>query len=223
MSIAVYTCITGNYEKVQTNQVFDGADFFLFTSSNYQDSNWKCFGATKMFANPRRNARYHKLLPHVFFPSYDYHIWIDGSVEVKVPVSYMIDRLNSNNSDILTFKHPVRICPYEEAKECIRLKLDDEKTIEYHVNRLKSDNYPENNGLAETKVVIRKNTRNVERFNTTWFCELMTGTLRDQISFNYAAWKTGVKVSYMEPIVNGESEWFTYHKHKRINLRGEVV
>ena len=218
----VYTAITGNYEKPIREQCTDGADFVLFTENFDDISPWEGRQVIDLFKDPRRNSRYHKLIPSRFFPEYDYHIWMDGSMELKVPAQTLIDELWDN--DIMVFKHSVRDCAYKEAVECLRLKLDDPVTINDYLNKLKRFKYPEHNGLGETKVVVRRNTPKVHRFNKDWFYELMTGSLRDQISFNFAVYLNNLKVKYMPPI-HLENDWFIYHKkeHKRTNTDGERV
>jgi hypothetical protein len=43
--------------------------------------------------------------------------------------------------------------------------------------------------LVETSVLLRRNTAAVRRFNEAWWEEVEKGSCRDQISFNYVAWK----------------------------------
>ena len=216
--IAVFTSITGDYDEPVIDQNYEGADFFLFTDKNIDEfkkdrGKWKLLSATNMFSDPRRNARYHKLIPHEIFSGYDYTIWIDGSIKLISPPIHFIKQMNEH--DILTCYHPVRNCIYKEAEECLRLKLDSPEKINFHVDRLKAYDYPEENGLAETKIVVRKNTPIVNLFNQEWFYQLMTGSARDQLSFNYAAWITGVRVRYIDPISKGNKNLEVSKKHER--------
>lgn len=199
--IAVYTCVTGGYEPRQDEQHFGGADFYYFTDGNitsFCDNLWIEKKATNLFSDPRRNARYHKLLSHEMFPDYDYTIWIDGSVILKIPAEDLIHELGF--FDVMTSFHPNRKTIQEEAEECKRLNLDYPGKIDDHVKRILDDGFPDDVGLAETKVVVRKNNEAVKRFNELWFYKLATGSLRDQLTFPYAAWKTKINVKYMDPI-----------------------
>ena len=213
-SIAVYTSITGSYEGLKTNQVYDGADFYCFTDQKppSDPGKWTVLPATNLFSDPRMNARYHKILAHEMFPDYEYTIWIDGSLRMNIKAQYFIDHMTHN---MMTFKHPVRNCVYDEAEEVFRLQLDEPKKIAYQVNRLKDWGYPAQNGLAETKVVIRRNTGNVVMFNEEWFYQLATGSARDQLSFNPAATITGTPFDLMIPLGKGNPLFSVIKKHKR--------
>lgn len=208
--VAVYSCITGGYDSPRENQPFFEADFTLFTDNPPEESKWTIRPATNLFQDSRRNARYHKLLSHLFFPEYDYTIWIDGRIEILCKIDKLIEQLGDN--DILTCYHPERKNAYDESVECARRILDDPETVSDHMARMRADGFPDQSGLAETKIVVRRNNDAVTRFNREWFYQLMTGSLRDQLSFNYAVWKTGVKVVYMNPLTAGNTD-FAQIKH----------
>jgi hypothetical protein len=212
-NIAVYSCITGGYEEIKNDHVWDGADFYFFTDKPVEGENWNFRKATTLFSDPRRNARYHKILSHLMFPEYEYTVWIDGAVTLKVPVQYLIDRMGK--MDLLTFKHPDRKTVREEAEECIRLKRDYPDIINSTIKRLTDENFNiDKPKLAETRVVVRKNNEKVKEFNEEWFYRLTTGSLRDQLTFNFAAWKTGLHVRYMPAISRGNT-WFEKGYHER--------
>ena len=73
--------------------------------------------------------------------------------------------------------------------------------------------YPEHNGLAETRVVIRRNTVAIERFNEMWWGEISAMSVRDQVSFNYSAWTTGVEWKGIDGWVP-DHPWFNVDRHR---------
>jgi len=197
--IAVYTCIVGDYDSRLNNQNFEGADYFFFTDGEATGRDpWYEKKATTLFSDPRRNARYHKLLSHEMFPEYDFTIWIDGSVVLKISPKELVEEMG--DADILTSYHPNRKTVFDEAEECKRLFLDIPSVIDVHVKKMLDNGFRDDVGLAETKVVVRRNVPSVKKFNSTWFHELVTGSLRDQVSFPYVAWLTEPKIKYMPPI-----------------------
>lgn len=211
--IAVYTCITGGLEPLILDQNFRGADYYLYSDERPVTlGQWKYRKSTDLFHDPRRNARYHKLLSHLMFPDYDYTVWIDGSMQLKITAQKLVDELGSK--DIMAFKHTDRSCVYEEGKVCREYKLDYADTIDKHLERLAEDGYPKDNGLSETKIVVRKNNDKVCKFNELWFYMLATGSLRCQLSFDYAVWKTKAKLKRLTSYKD-LPEWFTYTKHVR--------
>jgi hypothetical protein len=209
-STVVFTCVTGGYELPKEGQPFNEADFVLFTDDMSLETSWQKRQAVDLYKDPRRVARHHKLLPHLYLPEYEFHIWMDGCVCMLCPVAKLIEELGDN--DILTFTHPDRKTLADEAIECIQKKRDNPQIIADHLGRIVSDGFPDNIGLAETRVLIRKNNKEVRKFNREWFYQLATGSLRDQMSFNYVVWKTGVKVKYM-PAINRGNEWFENIPH----------
>ena len=84
LKVAVYSCITGGYEPIRHNQNRSGADYFMFSDQYEESWTWKFKPVCTLYTDPRRNARYHKLLPHEYFADYDVTCWIDGSMELKV-------------------------------------------------------------------------------------------------------------------------------------------
>lgn len=206
-NIVVYSCITGDYEQSKTGQNWGDADWFMFTDKELPESpdktGWKYLPARTLFKDPRRDARWHKLLSHQLFPNYDYTIWIDGSIVLKITPEELVAKMGE--ADLMTFKHPNRTTVTEEAEECIRLKLDEEWVIKEYISRIGSSEF--NLPLAETKVVVRRNSAEVELFNQEWFYQLMSGTLRDQISFPYVAGLVSLNVKYMDAISKGNPDF----------------
>lgn len=182
MKYCVYTAITGGYEKPKTDQNWGNADWIFFGDKK-AGGRWKFRKASSVFCDPRLNARFHKIIPE--FENYDFYIWIDGSISLKVTPETLI--ANIGGADMLVHKHPTRDCVYDEAKEVLRLKLDYPEAVAKQVKRLEEFGYRKHNGLAETKVVVRRNCKAIDKFNEEWFHQLLTGSSRDQLSFNPAA------------------------------------
>jgi hypothetical protein len=212
LKIAVYSCITGGYEPFRHNQATVGADFFMFSDKYERSKVWHFIEATKLFKDPRRNARYHKILAHEFFPNYDVWFWIDGSMEIKASPLYLVKEWMPYN-DITLFRHPDRDCVYDEAVVCRGKQYDYPKVIDKQMMKYRRAGYPRKNGLSETKILIRYNTPKVVQFNKAWHYELMTGSLRDQLSFDYVAWKHKMRVNRVAPMQKGQKAFF-YHKHE---------
>lgn len=212
--IICYTCITNGKDALKEGQVKGSARFIAFLSDlNTPSNTWEKREAINLFADPRRNARYHKLLPEFFFDC-EYSIWLDGSIQILVDPQTLIDKYLAD-ADIAVFTHPDRGCLYTEANICMERFLDNPLAIGKQIDKYRKEGYLQDKGLAETKVVIRRNNEQVRRFNKEWFFELTTNSLRDQVSFPYIAWKTGIKVNYMVPLRHPEyrNAEFLYSKH----------
>jgi hypothetical protein len=216
MNKVVYTAILDNYEGLKQNQANKNADFIAYMSYPVNSEMWQVKEPINVFSNPRRNARWHKVNAHLL--DYDYSLWIDGSMEIKQPIDWFIETY-LKDADIAVFRHPDRNCLYQEAEVCSKIGFDDPNVIEKQIKRYKKEGYPEENGLGETKIVLRKHSPKVEEFNRLWLHEITNFSLRDQISFNYCVWKSGIKLNYIELLP--EAIWdrypgCLYTKHKRV-------
>jgi len=52
---------------------------------------------------------------------------------------------------------------------------------------------PQSRIVQTNSFIIRRNTPNTKRFNETWWNEVKENSRRDQLSFTYTSWKTGIK------------------------------
>lgn len=201
--IGVFTAITGNYEEPKINQRWGNADWFFYGNAK-PEGNWIHKHPTTQFKDNRINARWHKILPKL---DYMFTIWIDGSISLRITPDELVSNLGDD--DILVHKHPRRDCVYQEAVAILKKKLDHPKLVEKQVDRLIKSGYPEHNGLAETKIVVRR-TATTKAFNDEWWEQLSTGSSRDQLSFNPAALKTNIKLKMVDL-----SPFFDMVKHQR--------
>ena len=66
------------------------------------------------------------------------------------------------------------------------------------MERYVNEQYPPNNGLIVSGVMFRKhNKKDVINCMETWWTELKYGSRRDQLSFNYAAWKCNTQFNWI--------------------------
>lgn len=188
----IYTVITGEKDILNEHINSDGAHLVCFTDQDITSEIWEIRKIPSIFKDVRRDSRLPKLLPHIFLPDAEYSLYIDGNITFKVPLRRLIDEWLTY-TDIAFFKHGVRDCYFEEAKECIRLGLDDPEVITQQVIRYKD--YPRHSGLYQGGVILRKHTDKVRQFNESWWAEYCIGSRRDQISLPIAIQKTGIAVS----------------------------
>jgi hypothetical protein len=193
LRVAVYTVVLGNYDSL-CPPPSSTADFICFTDDPATVvSGWQVREVSKVDLTSDdarvRAARRIKLLPHEYLPDYDVWIWIDGNLALVQEPRELASRY-LKCVDLVTFKYPGnRDCLYDEAQACIERKKDDDTLIREHVRRYHEEGFPAHQGLVETSVILRRNTPTIRRFNETWWHELTLGSRRDQLSFNYVAWK----------------------------------
>jgi GT2 family glycosyltransferase len=191
--MVVYTAITGDYDELQTptyiNKEFD---YVCFTDNkNLKSDFWEIRLLEDSDLDKVRKARRCKILPHLNLSEYDYSLWVDGNIKITGDLKDFINKYSKNNH-LMCFIHEDRNCIYKEANECVRLKKDSEETIISQMEKYKSKGYPGNNGLIWSGVLFRKhNDPLVIKLMNEWYEEVNNHSKRDQLSFNYVAWKNG--------------------------------
>ena len=212
--ICVYTCITGDYDSVNEIQNKEkGIDYYLFTNNkDIHSKTWNVVLIEDKTLDNHRLSRKIKMLGHPMINNkYDIFVWMDASIVWKSSIKDFVNKFLKNNS-FAAFKHSQRNCIYEESHECLRLRKDTKDNITKHIAFLRQENYPEQFGLCEMTVFIRKKDPIVEKTMKLWFDMVCNYSKRDQLSFMYAVWKTGLKIDLIEENV-WKNDYFSFVKH----------
>lgn len=195
--IAVYTCITGNYdEPIEPVYIPENNDFYIVTDMEVSpDSAWKKIdinniNAIKEIDNTRK-ARYIKTHPHLLFPNYEYSIWVDSNFKVVGDLSKYIKYVGK----VIPFAsnwHPKRNCIYKEVEACILRKKDNNDLLRKQVEYYHTQGFPQEFGLIETNMIIRKHgDKKCIALMEAWWNEMVRWSKRDQLSLPYVIWKQG--------------------------------
>jgi hypothetical protein len=195
--IIVYTCITNGKDTLKNYTDEEGIRYICFNDGTVDiTGNWEDYPILDhyKFEDPRRTARYHKINPSIVLPEHTWSVWIDGSLIPKVRIDSLINFLkNKPNGEYGVRPHPGWNCIYNEAGAIIHYGFEDKDIINTVVNKYKSEGFPENFGLHETGVLVRKNTPENMAFDNLWWEQVSQYSKRDQMSFDYVRWKTGKK------------------------------
>lgn len=213
----VYTAITAGYDHLlpPPHAAANAADFVAFLEEPCESPIWRSYPIHRGFADPTRNAKIHKILPHRFLPEAEYSLWIDGSVTIiqPAPLQALIDTCLAD-CDIAVFEHRLRTCVYQEASVCLERRLDDPEVIWQQMCRYTAAAYPANAGLGECCVILRRHSAAVRALNEAWWDEIVRGSRRDQLSFDYAARLVGVRYATF-PGTIAVNPWFRRRPHLR--------
>jgi hypothetical protein len=216
MRIVVYTSIFGGYDELHENQFqMEGVDYICFTDRDIQSNTWKVIKTNSIYNDPNRNAKKYKVLPHRYLNEYDYSVWIDGNILVIDDIRELVKehkyQVFDHNQTILD----PRNCIYKEYDAIIRLgqqnggNFKDNPVVMYNqVKRYMDEGYPQNNGLATNPIIFR-NHNDTEIINVmeSWWTEIKYDSRRDQLSFDYVAWKHKFEYKFL----SGDSrknKWF---------------
>ncbi len=212
----IYTAIIGGYDELIEPEVKpDGWDFVCFTDRDLKSDNWEVRKTLPLYEDNTRTARKHKLLPHRLFPNYEYSLWLDGNIKVRSDVNDLLKYLKDCN--YATYNHlqnPLdsRGCIYEEGRVILeagernyklnpaRGKLtykDNPTVIKNQMDRYRQEGYPKDNGLVVQMEVLRRHSEDVINSMEDHWVELKYNSKREQLSFNYIAWKNNLKFNYI--------------------------
>jgi GT2 family glycosyltransferase len=197
--VVVYTAVAGAYDVLEPPAVRPpNCDFIAFSDQPMMAEGWQVRPINYLHADTTRAARFTKLHPHIYFPDYEYSIWIDGNIGVRGDVREFISALN-DETPVGIFQHPLRRCIYVEGEECIKRKKDHPDIINKHLARYRAEGFPRNAGLWETNVVVRRhNDPNCTALMDAWWREMEIGSRRDQLSLPVVAHRLGVKIAPLD-------------------------
>lgn len=184
-----YTVITGDCDDLKEPiKTTPGWTYLCLTDNpNLTSKTWdiKLIGGEE----PKKLSRFFKCKNH--FPEYDLSVFIDATFSIK----RTIDLFALNKRDgIWLNSHPQRQCVYEEAQIVIDKGLDNIDTVTKQVERYRAEGLPEQYGLWRCGIIVRNpKDPKITEMCDLWWKEVEQGSHRDQISFPYACWKTGVQ------------------------------
>lgn len=214
--IAVYTCITQNYDSLKTPlSIDDRLDYFCFTDTPAcVTPPWEYSPVCLKELSPKDQNRYIKMHPHEFLQGYDITVYIDGSIQIVGELYPLIYSAFNSQEDIFLYKHPLRNCIFKEAAACANYSHDWIWTIASQMRRYRMDGYPVDNGLFEANVIIRKDSEGMRRLMDNWWAEYRRGAKRDQLSLPYAAWRLCIPLGSL-----GESDPRFGHQYFALSYR----
>lgn len=196
----VYTCITGGYDNLREPKfVSSSIDYICFTDNAALTSKfWKIKQIPSELNNLSdvKKQRLIKILPHKYLSEYDTSLWIDSNITIVGDVKDFFNKYDLSQKFLYTNKHPGRDCLYREQLAVIRLKKDTYENTNPQIERYREEGFPEHYGLAETNIMLRShNNPKCIKLMNAWGEEILRGSHRDQLSFNYCVWKCDVKES----------------------------
>lgn len=231
----IYTAIFGGKDCLREPLcVPTGFDFVCFTDdTSLISSVWKIYIVDPPFQDPVRCARQYKILAHKFLSKYETSVWIDGNMVVVGDVNRALQEYLNGNA-IAVYNHAflkkrilglfwvvdhsfARDCVYDEAVDLIRRTesgtyMDDPVVILRQMDRYRNTGYPSHNGLVSTMVLYRRHLDpKVVSLMEYWWNEVSQGSRRDQLSFNYSAWKLSMKPK----LINEDSRYNKYFTRVR--------
>lgn len=203
--IAIYTCITNNYDQLnEPLYMEDNCDYFFITDKKGVEqlslpSAYKIIDIEKVvpadLISPKEKNRYCKSHGYEIFKDYDYSIYLDGNIQIVKPILPLLKLMGQVG--VAFHKHPAADDAYEEALSLsLRTRITKEeadKTIKWFWN----SGMPRFYGMVECGVILcdNKSSTACELLNN-WFSNYHKGAAkRDQMYMAFTLWKMGIEIN----------------------------
>jgi hypothetical protein len=205
--IAVYSCITGAYDRViEPHFKPSNVDFLLVTDDQLPaTSAWRGIDISTIKGLPALDNsymnRYVKLHPHLFLDDYDYSIYIDGNIRIVGDIRYLIHLLNQYG--LVSTLHRSRDCIYQELEACILQNKDNHRTMEKQISLYKRRGMSKHQGLIEASLLVMDHHNPIcIEIMERWWQEIAKYSTRDQLSLPFVLWEMGIPISEIGKIGN---------------------
>ncbi len=215
--IIVYTAITGGFDQLREPEIIDdNFKYVCFTdNNNFTSDIWDIRKIEIEDGDYNRTAKKIKVFPHIYFPDNSWSIWIDGQLQITGDLQKLVNKY-IRKSNLLCFLHQVRTCIQEEAEVCKLLGHDDAMVIDRQLKYIMSTGYKDDNELIAGGFLVRQhNEPDVINLMNDWWEMIYAGSRRDQLSFNYVAWKNNFVFDITDLNIM-DNEYIKRYSHKKI-------
>lgn len=213
--ICVYTCITGDYDNLkEIPKIEKEIDYYCFTNNKKIKSNtWNVIYIDDENLSNVQLARKIKILGHELINDYDILLWMDGAVTFKKNIKDFINTYLDKKDVLVAFMHGERDNIKDEAYACYRFNKESKGNINRILKFYEDEKYLFDNGLIESTVYIKRpKDKIVQETMRLWFSMILNYSTRDQLSFNYCIYKTGLKVKWINEKAFS-NKWFNWDNH----------
>lgn len=230
--IVIYTSIFGNYDPlIEPLFISDKCDYWAITDQEIpNDSVWKKYD-TKIIPGFNELDGYHKskfckMFPHILFPDNNFSIWVDGNVQIVADLFPFVDRLQDDKF-IATFQNPFHDCIYTEMNYNICENNVSIDALIEQVKFYKEEGFPKHFGMREMTIIVREHNRlECKKLMEFWWEQVNKFTMRDQISFPYVIWKSGMSIDQVQLLGdnwkwNPRFLWYPHNWHVSYDKNGQ--
>jgi Protein of unknown function (DUF616) len=158
--VTVYTAIFGAYDDIaEIPRPDPDLSYFLFTDGTIDSAPypWQLRVLPAIFADPQRDARRVKALPHLFLPDEcEISVWVDGNCQIRDMTAVSILEMLGDDKIALP-AHAERQCLYAEGSSLIAYGFyDSPARIARQMSAYEIVGMPRDFGLHHTNFLIRR-------------------------------------------------------------------
>lgn len=207
--IAVYTCITGGYDRLKRPEYLESCcDYYVISDDRAMAGDhftWICVDdvVPDRSMGAKDKNRYCKMHPHRIFPGYAYAIYLDGSMKLTGPISRSIRDLGE--SGLAMHRHRSRDCLYLEAIFVEWLGVAERSALLREMRRYLDEGMPRRFGLFECGIIVSAlGNQTGRRIMERWFELYLEGAGRDQCALPYVLWKLKLDAEMIGQLCGGK-------------------
>jgi hypothetical protein len=195
-NLVVYTCVFGDTDPLRDPLQPGRTRFVCFTDRPIKSRVWEIVRLPKRIA-PKRACREYKQPSHLIFPDADATLWIDAQMILLVDPQQIAAQYPG---EFTGFKHHKRQRIKDEAEAIIRAGKGKADAIHAQLAAYQAEGWDTEaepqQAITNGGFMLRRHTERVKAFNDMWHHEVQTRTLRDQMSLDYCAARTGLQIDY---------------------------
>ncbi|WP_224996825.1 glycosyltransferase domain-containing protein [Cesiribacter sp. SM1] len=220
--LVVYTSVFGNKEGLLPQPKSRDVDYVCFADNEMRVPRpWQLkLIEPAVPGDPARSSRAPKLMPHSFLPDYSYSLYIDANFLVRGNFAPFVLSLLPKKA-FWAFGHG-RNCIYDEHQAIIEkyhregVLKDNFEVMQRQIDRYRQENFPPGFGLISGGVLMRNHHHpEVAKAGELWWNEVKNGSRRDQLSFNYVVWKTGLDYGVLPGDLRKHKHFYMIGIHRK--------
>lgn len=204
-NLVVYSAMFGDYDNIQDPLIKEeGIDYILFTDNKDIKSDiWDIKLITEKENNPITQARFYKHNPHVVLNEYKYSLWVDANFLILGNIVNLYDKIKDNKFVVLQHCGSPKNDIISELIRIIQLRKADFGKVGKQVQKYLDNGLKVEQNLVETGIMFRHHMDiDVVDFQKQWYNEITSNSKRDQLSFPWVIYKTGLKYGLFPSITS---------------------
>lgn len=205
--LVVYTVLIGSNEGLNVQPFIKGSNYrhvCLTDNKNLKSKEWEIIFVDPIFPqDSNRSQRHYKLRAHAVFKKYNFSLYLDNNIVLKVKTEELLEGILKNQN--IEDNEPIFIVPYHSYREdlisefeiCSKYDLDNQfKIYEQLEHYFKTNNKILKDRAYWGGIILRNhNNKKIINHSEIWFSHVCRYSRRDQLSLLYTSYQAGIKVN----------------------------
>jgi hypothetical protein len=219
-----YTAILNSYDQLPNFVHWDdNVRYICFTNGPLDagNSKWELVYIPSYFKDPKITSGFFKANSHILFGADVISLWVDGNLRnINVTAASAVKMVAHSPVAALPLRERTKVS--EEIDVVVSLGLEHPSSAGRLRQMFRTDGFPDDQPLAATMMLVRDHrSAALRRANGAWWSLISSGIRRDQLTFNFALWRSGITQAYIDVDWRAPNYYFTRIAHG--DSRGRVI